>query len=107
MLPSEMENQGVPKSVLRYVWNVTVLRAGLGATSENQVREFFHNNPNLLPEFERMNQQLRVSIMAIQEDCKRGLREYVYGYVHQAPSDQGLLEHDMNQPRIHETHDEK
>ena len=74
MLPSEMSDS-IPKSVLRYVWSIKVLKAGLGMTDENQVRQWFHENPDALNEFKRMTRRLESGIQGLQEDCIRGLSE--------------------------------
>jgi hypothetical protein len=73
MLPSEMETD-IPKSVLRYIWSIKVLKAGLGVQSESEVREWFHQNPNVLIEFEKLNQRILLGIKELQQTAIQGLK---------------------------------
>ncbi|KAJ3311546.1 hypothetical protein HDV04_003924 [Boothiomyces sp. JEL0838] len=73
MLPSEVNNE-IPKSVLRYIWSTKVLKAGLGVQSEAEVRDWFHRNPHILNEFEKLNHQLLLGIKELQQTAIRGLK---------------------------------
>lgn len=73
MIPSEVDSV-IPKSVLRYVWSIKVLKAGLGFQSEQQVRAWFHNNPAILAEFDSLNEQLINGVRELQERAISGLK---------------------------------
>lgn len=76
MLPTEKETV-LPKSVLRYVWSVKVLKAGLGVQTENEVRQWFYENPLVLNEFETLNRELAHMIRNMQQQAVDGLRDIV------------------------------
>lgn len=73
-LPSD-QTDTVPKSVLRYLWNITVLKAGLGLACEDDVREWFVNNPVVLNEFSAVNRQFEELVNNLQQQCIGRLRE--------------------------------
>lgn len=73
MLPSERSSQ-LPKSVLRSVWTTTVLKAGLGVQTELEVRDYFHNNPYILLEFDKLNLKLLEGIQELQLIAINGLK---------------------------------
>lgn len=93
MLPSETSDR-VPKSVLRYLWSVKVLKAGLGMTDENQVRAFFHEHPYLLNTFEQLNRHFEFKVNAMQRECIVALQAFMAQRNNVMP--------DLNQPRIEE-----
>jgi len=72
-LPSD-QTDPVPKSVLRYLWSITVLKAGLGLTCEDDVREWFVNNPSVLNEFYNVNRQFEGLVKNLQQECISHLR---------------------------------
>jgi hypothetical protein len=99
----------LPKSVLRYVWSIRVLKAGLGMTNENQVREFFHDNPHMLEPFERMNRNLEMGVVNLQNICISELQAYMTKRNNPVVNfNQPMIEDmpDLNQRMIEDTKDE-
>lgn len=76
MLPHETSSD-IPKTVLRYIWSIKVLKAGLSnetGQTEEQVRLFFDRNPHLHSEFAAMNNELIAKISELQQRAIAGLR---------------------------------
>jgi hypothetical protein len=76
MLPQDMKD-GVPKSVLRYVWNLKVLKSGLSLSDEQQVRDWFHLHPFMLERFQKANRVLEKGIHDLQQECIQMLQEEI------------------------------
>ena len=74
MLPSEAPESILPKSVLRYVYPIKVLKAGLGVTSELEVREWFHDNPQFRLAFSICDAEIRDFILQKQHEVIEGLK---------------------------------
>lgn len=74
MLPSEAPESVLPKSVLRYLYPIKVLKAGLGATSELEVREWFHDNPQYRISFSICDSEIRDFILQKQHEVIEGLK---------------------------------
>ena len=68
MRPNENKNI-MPSTVTRFVWSDEVLKAGLGIyrRGSREVDDFFHQNPEVLLEFENMDRE----ILEFIEVCRR------------------------------------
>lgn len=73
MIPSEASDR-IPRSVLRYLWSITVLKAGLAKTSEEDVRKWFFENPDVLQEFEFLNREFKQKVEELQNRAISGLQ---------------------------------
>jgi len=73
MIPSETSDP-IPRSVLRYLWNITVLKAGLGVMNEEDVRKWFFENPDVLQEFAVLNREFQRKVVELQNRAIGGLQ---------------------------------
>lgn len=73
MIPSETSDP-IPRSVLRYLWNIKVLKAGLGVMNEEDVRKWFFEHPDVLQEFAGLNREFERKVVELQNRAIGGLQ---------------------------------
>lgn len=73
MLPHT--SYSVPKTVLRWLWNVKLLKAALGVSTEDEVRDWFYIHQHVLNEFNQLNEQFVIQVRQLQTQALRGLQE--------------------------------
>lgn len=75
MLPHESPE--IPKSVLRWLWNVKLLKSALGVQTEDEVRLWMINHPDIYAEFDIMNTIFCDTVRNLQKHVHNGLQQRV------------------------------
>ena len=65
-LPKESPNSKLNKTILRTLWNNTLVSKSLGVKNEDEAREWFDKNKDAHQKFEEWNKELEKKIKELQ-----------------------------------------
>ena len=65
-LPKETPNSMLNKTILRTLWNNTLVSRSLGVKNEDEARKWFNNNKDAHKKFEEWNKELEKKIKELQ-----------------------------------------
>lgn len=72
-LPKESPNTRLNKTILRTLWNNTLISKSLGIKNEDEAREWFRNHQEAHERFEEWNRELEKKIKELQSKASEYL----------------------------------